>query len=73
MYRKTITAAATVPADKTARDAIAAKIISDRGLIGAPPETDAAIDFGVKIALDWLAVAQRPAVAGVTTGEQVQA
>ena len=56
-----------VPADKTARDAIAAKIIA------APSDVAAAIEFGVKIALDWLAVAQRTAVAGATTGEQVQA
>lgn len=48
-----------VPADKTARDDLAAKIIAARGLIDAPAETDAAIEFGVKIALDWLAVAQR--------------
>ena len=63
----------TIPADKTARDDLAAKIIADRGLIDAPSDVAAAIEFGVKISLDWLAVAQRTAVAGVTTGEQVQA
>ena len=62
-----------VPADKTARDAIAAKIIAARGLIDAPSDVAAAIEFGVEIALDWLAVAQRTAVAGATAGEQVQA
>ena len=62
-----------VPADKTARDDLAAKIIADRGLIDTTATVAAAIDFGVKISLDWLDVAQRTAVAGVTTGEQVQA